>query len=307
MRMPTVPNLSPSDPPRKRGRKLLVFLVLFFTALLLLLFFRSPLSKVSKIEVEGNQLVQSEDITKASGIQIENQFFGVSSSEVEEKIKQMKMISSVKVSKHFPGSIVIQVEEYPKVAFQFGADGRTQFVLADGTAVSTQGLLSIVDKPFLTGFSQDDPSKDQLCKMLAALSSNFLYEISEIKPFEQTEAYPDKIKLYTRSGYEVITTVSYFPDKMEYLSAYIQNLKENNLSSRRLTLLEVDSYADIDGSSKKDEQSTNKTEDQAKDQVKDDKSAKKGASSQPPTATPKPNRTAAKTTPTPSTTHKSGQ
>ncbi|MCR8641913.1 FtsQ-type POTRA domain-containing protein [Paenibacillus sp. N1-5-1-14] len=275
-------------------------------ALLLLLFFRSPLSKVSKIEITGNQLVLSEDIMKASEVQVSDQFFGVSSSAVEEKLKHMKMVSSVNVSKQFPGTIQIQITEYPKVAFQFGEDGSTQFVLADGTAVSTQGLLSVVDKPILTGWKAEDPNKALLCKTLATLSSNALYEISEIKPFEQTEAYPDKIKLYTRSGYEVITTVGYFPDKMEYLNAYIQNLKENNLSSRRLTLLEVDSHADLDGTPNKEAQAPTKADDsvkdQGKEQVKEDKNAKQNTPSQTPNATPKPNHTSVKPTPTPTST-----
>jgi cell division protein FtsQ len=99
----------------------------------------------------------------------------------------------------------------------------------------------MIDKPILRGWDDEDPVKKELTKALAEISPEKLADISEIKP-EPSSSYPDKIMIYTRSFFEVVTTVGYLPEKVNYLDDIITGLQEEDITSGRLTLLEADTH-----------------------------------------------------------------
>ncbi|MDR6880170.1 FtsQ-type POTRA domain-containing protein [Bacillus sp. 3255] len=239
-----VPALPPVPKPRARtNRKLLIFLFIFFIIILFILFFQSSLSRISAIEVEGNELMAAETIGQASQIAVGDRFFAVSSGTIESRITSLPMIKTASVKKHFPGVIHITVEEFPKVAFQLGANGTKQAVLADGAIVELPAGSSVpLDMPILTGWTDGDPNKAALCKVLSEIPESALSDISEIKP-DPSEPYPDKIKLYTRSQFEVYTTIAYLPEKIDNLPAYIASLHEDHITSGVITMLEVEYHA----------------------------------------------------------------
>ena len=68
------------------------------------------------------------------------------------------------------------------------------------------------------------------------IPNQLISDISEIIP-SPTVSFPDRIKLYTRSKFEVITAVSLLKDKVEYLNQVIET-EEPGL----ITMLEADSY-----------------------------------------------------------------
>lgn len=248
-----IPKIPVEKPSKRRGRKLVFLLFVFFTTVLIILFFRSSLSRITEIVVEGNELVPTEQIEQTTGVVAGDHFFGLSVSEVAKRVESMKMIQSAEVTKRFPGKLLIHVQEQPKVAFQFDAEGRQEFVLADGSTSPVQGLSVMIDMPILSGWSDHDPYKVQLCKIMSEVSESLFYEVSEIKPIP-SESYPDRIKMYTRKGFEVITTIEYLPDKIQYLSAFMDNLLDSGVNSGVLTLLEVDSHHALNEA--EDEQST---------------------------------------------------
>ncbi|MNH96158.1 Cell division protein DivIB [compost metagenome] len=243
-----IPSLPIPDPkPKSRSnKKLLIFLFLFFITVLIILFFQSSLSKVSEIEITGNELIISETIGQAAGINIGDHFFAISSNEVEGRIKEaLKMMKEVSVTRHFPGVVSIEVKEYPRVAFQFSADGKTEAVLADGVALAVPSTDFPIDKPILTGWSDNDPNKAQLCKVLGELPASALSDISEIIP-DATDSYPDKIKMFTRSKFEVYTTIAYLPGKIDSLPGMIASLRGESVTTGFINMLEVDNHAPFD-------------------------------------------------------------
>ncbi|MFS0839559.1 cell division protein FtsQ/DivIB [Paenibacillus sp. 1P03SA] len=242
-KVPVLPNPKPRR--TRANRKLLTLLFLFFVTILAVLFFRSSLSRVSEIKIEGNELLSSEEIGQAAAVKNGDHFFAVGSEGVRERVAALRMVQSVEVSKHFPGQISIMVHEYPRVAFQFGADGVKQAVLADGSVVPVAKEDMPVDKPILTGWTENDPNRIALCKALASIPSGYLSDISEIRP-DPSEAYRDKIKMYTRTKFEVVTTVGYLPNKITNLSAYITSMQGSEVNSGILVLLETDDHMPLD-------------------------------------------------------------
>lgn len=226
--------------PGRGSRKLLFFLFIFFITVLLVLFFQSSISRIARIEVQGNELVASETIGQATGLSPGDHFFGFRSRTVIDRVKALPAVEQASIHKKFPGLIVVEVLEYPRVAFQTGEDGALEAVLSSGLPVRIEpGLTLMVDKPILTGWQPDDPWRDKLCAALARIPDEQLSFLSEITP-SPTTSYPDKVKIYTRSQFEIYTTVTYLPDKMSLLSALIEEMKGKKVDSGVFELLEVD-------------------------------------------------------------------
>ncbi|MNP59118.1 Cell division protein DivIB [compost metagenome] len=93
-----------------------------------------------------------------------------------------------------------------------------------------------MEKPILTQWKADDPLKEQLSETLAKIPNELTTDISEIIP-NPTPSFPDQIRLYTKSQFEVITTISKLPDKVEYLNQVIETERPG-----KITMLEADTY-----------------------------------------------------------------
>ncbi|WP_135546873.1 cell division protein FtsQ/DivIB [Paenibacillus cymbidii] len=235
-----MPVLAPEPTPEKKrrvSRKIIALLVVFFLVVLAVVFFRSSLSKVNEIRIVGNDLMPAERIGQASGIAAGDQFFGVDPGKAAARIKELGIVDTVKVSKHFPGQITIAVEEYKRVAFQLGDDGSNSIVLADGSVVPADGRSVPLDRPILTGWRDDDPLKLKLCRTLATIAPALLSDISEIKP-EPSAAYEDKIRMFTRSHFEVITTIGWLPDRIPYLGVIVNQMKEKDTNEGVIRMME---------------------------------------------------------------------
>jgi cell division protein FtsQ len=210
---------------------------------LAILFFQSSISKISMITITGNEMVSTETIGQAAGVAVGDRFFADSSPRIKKRIEALKSIQSAKVTKRFPGLVRIQITEYSRVAFRIGEDGNRRAVLADGSEIPLDPASRLVlDKPLLSGWQADDPMKSKLCKTLGQIDDDLLTDISEIRP-DPSESYPDKIKMYTRSKYEVYTTIGYLPDKIKVLGMFIRNLQDRNIKDGMINMLETDNHA----------------------------------------------------------------
>ncbi|WP_419872882.1 cell division protein FtsQ/DivIB [Candidatus Pristimantibacillus sp. PTI5] len=228
------------EPSKKRmgsSKKLLYILILLFMALLAVLFFNSSISKISEIQIEGTRFVSTEDIGKTSAILVGDAFFRTSSSTIEERILALPQISQAKVTKVFPGLVKISVEEFPVVAFELSKQGELTALLSNGTSVEADNdEMQLVDKPVLSGWTEGDPIKAELTKQLGKISAKQLSDLSEILPYPSS-AYPDRVVMYTRTKFEVVTAVSVLPEKIEALNAVIETQEPG-----KITMLLADTY-----------------------------------------------------------------
>jgi cell division protein FtsQ len=231
-----VPLLKEDKPSKKMSRKITMILLLLFFALLAVIFFRSSVSKITAINVEGDKYTAREDLLAASGLTIGGQFFAVSRDSVESALTELKTVQEATVNKSFPGVIDISIKEFPAVAYELDQAGALEAILSSGAAVSVTDTGIAVEKPILTNWKADDPYKAKLCQVLASISNELTSDISEIVP-SPTLSFPDRIKLYTRSRFEVITAISLLKDKVEYLNQVIETEQPGLIK-----MLEADSY-----------------------------------------------------------------
>jgi len=225
---------------KKANIKLIVIVVLLFLALLAVLFFNSSISKISEIRITGAQFTKNGDIVKASGILVGNAFFQASSSDIKKGVEQLPEVESAQITKKFPGVINITLKEHPAVAFEL-SEGHMIALLANGTSVNASEVSNLlIDKPVLTDWEKDDPIKIELAKKLASIPSKQLSDLSEILPIP-SNAYPDRIRMYTRTKFEVITAVSVLTEKIEALNAVIETQEPG-----KITMLLADTYVPFD-------------------------------------------------------------
>lgn len=109
----------------------------------------SPIFNIKEISVSGNAQISSQTIISLSSLTIDQNIFNFRTSEIVDNIKENAYIDSVKVSRKFPDTVDIEVEERV-----------TTFMLVYGNAyvyINNQGyILEITsekgDHPILTGF-----------------------------------------------------------------------------------------------------------------------------------------------------------
>ncbi len=236
-----MPVLQEPGTKRKINKKLLMVLILLFLIILAVLFFNSSISKISEIKISGAVFSSNSEIVTASGIETGDSFFKDSVKTIEVRIKTLNEISTVQVSKKFPGVITISVVEHPAVAFELQGDGTIYAMLANGEAVEADGVSELLlDKPVLTGWEKEDPLKKELALQLAQIPAKQLADLSEILPIPST-AYPDRIRMYTRTKFEVITAVSVLSEKIDALNAVIETQEPG-----KITMLLADTYVPFD-------------------------------------------------------------
>ncbi|MEB3100626.1 cell division protein FtsQ/DivIB [Ferviditalea candida] len=231
-----MPTLKQKKPSKRSSRKLLFLLFLFFITLLFLLFFRSSISKIETIEISGNHFLTDATIGQAVRVQNGDSFFFTSSSAIEQRVRQLPIVKEVKVSKHFPGKISVAVTEYPQVAVEISTSGNLSVLFANGSTGALNGNANFSSVPVLTGWNEADPVKMKLCSILAKIPPEQLSDISEIRP-DPSVSYPDKLKIFTRSHFEVTTTVSFLPGKLETLRTIAARNEPGFIS-----LLDADTY-----------------------------------------------------------------
>ncbi|MDI4646555.1 cell division protein FtsQ/DivIB [Cohnella hashimotonis] len=222
---------------RRRGGKLLWIVIALFVAVLIVLFFRSSLSRISVIEVEGLTYLKQDQVKTQLGVGIGDSFFMPASDKLAERVKQLPQIKDVKISKHFPGKLDVKVQEYAPVALELDDKGGLSVILANGVGVQSAAGEALPAKPVLTGWTKNDPQRAALCMALGSLTPQGLADFSEISP-DPSSAYPDRIRIFTRSGFDVLTTVGMLKEKIAILSELVENREPGTV-----VLLDSDTYS----------------------------------------------------------------
>lgn len=251
MQVAQMPVLKEPEPKKKSNIKLVIIIVLLFIAILSILFFNSSLSKITEIKITGTQYATSSEVITATGLKVGDSFLFSSAKEIEQKITTLNTINKATVTKHFPGVINIAVQEYSVVAFEFTSSGDLLAKLASGASIATNNdRLQIMDKPVLTGWGEaDESNKLELMKQLSSINAALLADISEISPIPSV-AFPDRILIYTRTKFEVITAISLLREKVEAMNGVIETQAPG-----KVTLLLADTYVPFDSENMENDQS----------------------------------------------------
>jgi len=236
-----LPVLKEPEPKKKSNKKLISIIVILFIALLIIIFLNSPLSKITEVQISGAQFISNTEVMNYAEIKVGDSFVFSSNKKIKEALLHNSSIQDVTVTKRFPGTIKINVQEYKVVAFELSDNGELIALLASGASIVTNSeRMQIMDKPILTGWEPDDMNKKELMKQLASIDNTLLADISEISPIPSS-AFPDRILIFTRTKFEVITAISLLREKVATMNGVIETQAPG-----RLTLLLADTFVPFD-------------------------------------------------------------
>lgn len=207
---------------KKTNRRIMILLFLFFLLILSILYFRSPMSKVGSITVQGNRLITTEDIIAASGLTAETVILNIDKDELLAKIMDIPEIKSAELSLTLPNHLHINVEEYDILGI-LKTDDEYQVLLENGHLTAWNDRYQHeLDVPILLGFSDDD-QLELLAKQLGELATEVRNSISEMI-FTPKETDLLAVTLYMNDGFEVRATLRSFAERMNYYPDLISQI-----------------------------------------------------------------------------------
>lgn len=222
---------------KKANRRLLVVVLLFIGVILIVLYLQSPLGKIQTISVSGTKWLTDEEIIEASGVKTGDSYWSTNSESVEKKISKHLDVEAVNISKKFPTTFTIEIDEYDQIAY-VSKDQQFIPVLENGASakpVEPSELPS--DAPMLFGFTAPK-MLTEMSTALASLPPEVQQSISEVY-LTPSETDKDHITVYMNDGFEVSALINTFAEKMAHYPSIVSQLDKD---IKGVIDLEVGSY-----------------------------------------------------------------
>lgn len=170
-------------PYKKSAMRAKIAGILCLVLVAVVLFFMSPIFGVDEILVEGNINITPEEIIVASGVKKGDNIFSVNASDVEAGLSKFGKIASVVVTRSFPSSVTIRVDERVECAYIKEKATYTQIDENGRVLATASGIESAV--PVIQGIKIVDSEVGQFMKIdagnAAELSSLITRMLSELK------------------------------------------------------------------------------------------------------------------------------
>jgi cell division protein FtsQ len=187
------------DQRGKRNPNRLLLIVVIILALILvgeLLFHLvlRPRLQIERIVVKSDLRIPDDELLRVAGLETAPYYYKVDIEGVEERIRDLPAVRDVEVSKSFPNTMTIRLEERTPLAMAFAErEGRTVPVVFDehGVVFRWKDQISNWDLPVVSGLEFEDPS---LGVRLPRYLTGFLKKIRGIQEqapvlFEQISEY----------------------------------------------------------------------------------------------------------------------
>ncbi|MDA7025963.1 cell division protein FtsQ/DivIB [Bacillus sp. CLL-7-23] len=233
---------------QKANRRLITFIILFFFMMLVIIYLQTPISKVSTVEITGNQNVAKDKIISLSSIDAgETEYWSLNERQTEQIIEKHNLIKKAQVFKSLPNKVSISVEEYKNIAF-LQKHNAYYSVLENGQVLSDE-VTPTDQAPILNGWTKGDKLV-QMAKQLDTLPDAVKKLISEIN-YSPQKSKSWNMKLYMNDGHIVTASIKTFAKKMSKYPIIVKELPKNQ---KGIVHLEVGTYFEpLQKKSKKEE------------------------------------------------------
>ncbi|RIL32771.1 cell division protein DivIB [Staphylococcus equorum] len=210
---------------RKRQKQIQysVFGVLLFIIILILIYMFTPLSKISSVEIKGNDNVSKSAINKAIDVKDNSRMYTYSTSKATDKLKENKLIKSAKITKQMPNKLTVEISENQIVGMTKKKDNYVP-ILENGTELKNYDGNATDDGPILEGFEKEE--KEKIINELAKMPANVRGMIAEIK-YDPQENSQNQIKLFTSDDIQILGNLNTIANKMKYYPQMSQSLERD--------------------------------------------------------------------------------
>ncbi|MCP8616601.1 cell division protein FtsQ/DivIB [Salirhabdus salicampi] len=208
---------------KKANRRLIFYLSLFFLLISIITYLQSPLSHVKHFEVEGNYFITDGEVLAESQLTTEYNIWQIDFQTIERNILKHPEIKQATVTRKFPRTVQIELEEYIRVGYVKEGD-RFYPILENGERLlNQQNDIPKGDAPVLIGWN-NDTYLVEMTDELRGLEPSIASQISEIH-WLNDETNPYKIRLFMMNGQEVVASIRNFAQKMGVYPSIIAKLK----------------------------------------------------------------------------------
>lgn len=208
--------------------RVLALVIPFTLVLLLMLYVVSPLSKVTRVQVVGNQELSAGAVQAASGIKPGAFIWRVLDQQrtlAQQAQTSNPQIKSLKVALIGPQAVRVSVREYPVIGL-VNHNGRQQLLLGNGKYRPVKGR---VDN-FVTyaGFQHQPRLLKTTAQQVGHLPAMVRQGISEVT-YSPTTVDHQRLRLYMNDGNTVYVRASQVAKKLAYYPSITVNMKQNGV------------------------------------------------------------------------------
>ncbi|MEP9851685.1 FtsQ-type POTRA domain-containing protein [Staphylococcus aureus] len=210
---------------RKRQKQIQysVFGILLFIIILILIYMFTPLSKLSSVEIKGNDNVSKSTINKALDLNDNARMYTYSTTKAANKLEENKLIKEAKVTKHMPNKLTVEIKENQVVALTEKKD-KYVAILENGQELEDYEGNATDDGPILEGFKKD--RKEKIIRELAKMPAKVRGMIAEIQ-YDPQENLQSQIKLFTADDIQILGNLNTIANKMKYYPQMSQSLERD--------------------------------------------------------------------------------
>ncbi|MGM9928950.1 MAG: cell division protein FtsQ/DivIB [Bacillus sp. (in: firmicutes)] len=209
---------------KKANRRAIMLLAFFFILLVLVLYFLSPLSDIKQIKVSGNKYLSDEIIIKTSNIKLDTNIWKLDKDQISEELKTLSEIDAVSISREFPNTVVISVDEYNRLGYLVKGKDYHPIVSNGKILGALEGSEIPVNAPVLQGF-EEGKALQAVIDALEELPDEINNVISEIH-YTPTDTDEYHIVLFMNDGFEVSANSKTLAEKLVYYPSIVSQLEE---------------------------------------------------------------------------------
>lgn len=223
--------LYPNRTRRKGVSKLFWLLLVFFGCILLIgCYLASPMALLTEITIAGNVKLAREEILAITGLEPGQHLWRLNLTENRDKLFTSPWVEEVQISRVFPNSLAITLQERVGVAIITGASG-SWVVAGDGVVLAVNEGYSL---PWVTGLPLDNLKPGSVLEgQAAAAALDWVFalqslgaQVSEVNLSD----YPVQVTLFTTDGYKVVfASDANLAQRVNDLMAMLQDLRAANL------------------------------------------------------------------------------
>ncbi|MFZ2576920.1 MAG: cell division protein FtsQ/DivIB [Lactococcus hircilactis] len=207
-------------------KKMMIPLFLAGLVFLISLYFITPISKIGRFSVSGNQNETSEQIALTSGLKTGDSIYSIYQhrKSINQKIEQkFPRIAQANIQFHFPNGIEMKIREHQTTAAVQQKNG-TFLVLDNGYIVKTSKAIPAQTQkiPLLLDFS--DQEVQTFIKAFETLTPSLRQLIQKVTK-TPTDATKDFIALQMSDGNQVRVPLSQMSEKLPYYPSIAKQVK----------------------------------------------------------------------------------
>ncbi len=209
---------------RNRHRiQLGIFLSAVIIVTLILLYMFTSISYVKEVKVNDVQLITEKKVKEILDISRQDRLYTLPVNKMEQNIKLQDGVKNVKISRHFPNKVTVDIEEYDIVGVvPDGSDFNP--LLENGQILTSVTHVDGSNAPVVSDFARKE--RQQLVSILNETNPAILNAISEINFVPNKEA-SRRIQIFMNDGLEVIGDLRTLGDKLNYYPSMAKNVPRN--------------------------------------------------------------------------------